>query len=115
MPGGHRLERAAAMGEEAGTTRPARPAPVLPSVQPPPAGRRGACPDPPRSPRLLAGLTGPRHFGRLGIQGYGFTPMKLPADFRFTELIHAADERIPTDAVAFGTDAIFGVVERYGR
>jgi acetylornithine deacetylase/succinyl-diaminopimelate desuccinylase-like protein len=66
-------------------------------------------------PLLLAGVTDARHFGRLGIQGYGFTPMQLPADLRFIELIHAADERIPKDAVAFGADAIFRVLERYGR
>ena len=66
-------------------------------------------------PLLLAAVTDARHFGRLGIQTYGFTPMQLPADFRFTELIHAADERIPADAVAFGADAIFRVLERYGR
>jgi acetylornithine deacetylase/succinyl-diaminopimelate desuccinylase-like protein len=66
-------------------------------------------------PLLLAGVTDARHFGRLGIQGYGFTPMQLPADLRFTELIHAADERIPADAVAFGADAMFRVLERYGR
>jgi acetylornithine deacetylase/succinyl-diaminopimelate desuccinylase-like protein len=64
-------------------------------------------------PLLLAAVTDGRHFGRLGIQTYGFTPMQLPADFRFTELIHAADERIPAGAVAFGTDAIFRVLERY--
>ena len=66
-------------------------------------------------PLLLAGVTDARHFGSLGIQGYGFTPMQLPADMKFTELIHAADERIPADSVAFGTDAIFRVLERYGR
>lgn len=66
-------------------------------------------------PMLLAAITDARHFGRLGIQGYGFTPMQLPADLRFTELIHAADERIPAEAVDFGTDAIFRVLERYGR
>ena len=55
-----------------------------------------------------------RHFGRLGIQGYGFTPMQLPPSCSFTELIHAADERIPADAVAFGADAMFRVLERYG-
>jgi acetylornithine deacetylase/succinyl-diaminopimelate desuccinylase-like protein len=64
-------------------------------------------------PLLLAAVTDGRHFGRLGIQAYGFTPMQLPAGFRFTELIHAADERIPAGAVAFGTDAIFRVLERY--
>lgn len=66
-------------------------------------------------PMLLPGVTDARHFGQLGIQGYGFTPMKLPKDFRFMELIHAADERIPAEAVEFGADATFHVLERYGR
>jgi acetylornithine deacetylase/succinyl-diaminopimelate desuccinylase-like protein len=60
-------------------------------------------------------MTDARHFGRLGIQGYGFTPMQLPPDLRFSELIHAADERIPAGAVEFGADAYFRVLERYGR
>jgi acetylornithine deacetylase/succinyl-diaminopimelate desuccinylase-like protein len=66
-------------------------------------------------PLLLAAFTDARYFARLGIQHYGFTPMQLPADMRFTELIHAADERVPVDAVRFGTDAVFRVLERYGR
>jgi acetylornithine deacetylase/succinyl-diaminopimelate desuccinylase-like protein len=66
-------------------------------------------------PLLLAAFTDARHFARLGIQSYGFTPMQLPREMRFTELIHAADERIPVDAVRFGTDAVFRVLERYGR
>jgi len=66
-------------------------------------------------PLLLAAITDARHFGRLGIQTYGFTPMQLPTEMRFTELIHGADERIPAAAVDFGTDAIFRVLERYGR
>jgi acetylornithine deacetylase/succinyl-diaminopimelate desuccinylase-like protein len=41
--------------------------------------------------------------------------MRLPDDFRFMDLIHAADERIPADAVAFGADAMYRVLERYGR
>ena len=31
------------------------------------------------------------------------------------DLIHAADERLPVDAVRFGTDAVFEVLQRYGR
>ncbi len=64
-------------------------------------------------PLLLAAVTDARHFGRLGIQGYGFTPMQLPAELRFTELIHSADERVPVDAVGFGADALFRVAQRY--
>jgi acetylornithine deacetylase/succinyl-diaminopimelate desuccinylase-like protein len=66
-------------------------------------------------PLLLAAFTDARHFARLGIQHYGFTPMQLPREMRFTELIHAADERVPVDAVDFGTDAVYRVLERYAR
>jgi acetylornithine deacetylase/succinyl-diaminopimelate desuccinylase-like protein len=66
-------------------------------------------------PLLLAAFTDARHFARLGIQHYGFTPMQLPANLRFTELIHAADERVPVEALRFGTDAVLRVLERYGR
>jgi hypothetical protein len=41
--------------------------------------------------------------------------MQLPPELRFLELIHAADERLPADAMEFGTDTIHAVLERYGR
>lgn len=66
-------------------------------------------------PFLLPAFTDGRIFGRLGIQTYGFIPMKLPADFNFFETIHAADERIPIEAVKFGTDILYTLLQRYGR
>jgi acetylornithine deacetylase/succinyl-diaminopimelate desuccinylase-like protein len=63
-------------------------------------------------PLLQIGVTDGRFFSRLGIQTYGFLPMRLPGDFAFTELIHAADERIPAEAVEFGTDAVYRVLQR---
>ena len=65
-------------------------------------------------PLLLSGVTDGRFFSQLGIQTYGFTPMRLPEDFNFTGTIHAADERIPVDAVEYGTNAIFQVMQRFG-
>jgi acetylornithine deacetylase/succinyl-diaminopimelate desuccinylase-like protein len=65
-------------------------------------------------PLLLSGTTDGRFFSRLGIQSYGFLPMQLPADFAFTEVIHAADERIPATAVEFGADAIYQALQRFG-
>jgi acetylornithine deacetylase/succinyl-diaminopimelate desuccinylase-like protein len=64
-------------------------------------------------PLLLPAVTDARIFSRLGIQTYGFTPMKLPPGFDFFKMVHAADERIPTDAVAFGADAIYELLNRY--
>jgi acetylornithine deacetylase/succinyl-diaminopimelate desuccinylase-like protein len=40
--------------------------------------------------------------------------MQLPEELRFMELVHAEDERIPVDAVEFGTRAIRRLLERFG-
>jgi acetylornithine deacetylase/succinyl-diaminopimelate desuccinylase-like protein len=63
-------------------------------------------------PYVAAGVTDARFFSLLGIQTYGFTPLKLPDDFNFQTAIHAADERVPVDAVAFGTQAIFKALQK---
>jgi acetylornithine deacetylase/succinyl-diaminopimelate desuccinylase-like protein len=65
-------------------------------------------------PLLMPASTDGRHFARLGIQTYGFLPMQLPAEMRFMELVHAEDERIPVDALEFGTSAIRRLLERFG-
>lgn len=65
-------------------------------------------------PLVLSGVTDGRYFARLGIQTYGFLPMPLPPDFNFSRTIHAADERIPLEAVSFGTNAIFQAVQQFG-
>ena len=65
-------------------------------------------------PLLLSGTTDGRLFAQLGIQTYGFLPMKLPADFDFTRTIHGADERIPVEAVEFGTRAMTELLQRFG-
>ena len=64
-------------------------------------------------PLLLSATTDARCFAKLGIQTYGFIPMKLPEGFDFTKMIHAANERIPIEAVAFGADAIFRLLQRF--
>ena len=64
-------------------------------------------------PLLLSGASDARFFSRLGIQTYGFLPMPLPENFNFSQTIHAADERIPIEAIDFGTNAIFKVLKRF--
>jgi acetylornithine deacetylase/succinyl-diaminopimelate desuccinylase-like protein len=66
-------------------------------------------------PLVLMGVTDARFFSKLGIQTYGFTPMQLPHNFNFTELAHAANERIPIEAMDFGTQAIFEALQRFGE
>jgi acetylornithine deacetylase/succinyl-diaminopimelate desuccinylase-like protein len=64
-------------------------------------------------PLLLTAVTDGRHLAQLGIQSYGFIPMKLPEGFEFFNLTHNADERIPVEAVGFGADAIYDVLKEY--
>ena len=64
-------------------------------------------------PMMLPAVTDARHFSPLGIQTYGFMPLNVPEDFPLTTLAHAADERVPAEAVQFGAEAIFRAVERY--
>jgi acetylornithine deacetylase/succinyl-diaminopimelate desuccinylase-like protein len=66
-------------------------------------------------PLLLSGVTDARHFSRLGIQTYGFTPMKIPPGLDFWRLAHAADERIPVGALEFGIEAIYKLMQRFGE
>ncbi len=75
---------------------------------------READPDGIPVPLLLSGTTDGRLFSRLGIQTYGFLPMQLPEDFNFARTIHAADERIPMEAVDFGANAIYKLLQRFG-
>jgi acetylornithine deacetylase/succinyl-diaminopimelate desuccinylase-like protein len=66
-------------------------------------------------PMLMPASTDGRFFSRLGIQTYGFTPMTLPAEMKFTSLVHGVDERIPVAAVEFGTACVTRLVERFGE
>lgn len=65
-------------------------------------------------PVLLPGVTDGRLFARLGIQSYGFIPLRLDPGFSFIDTIHAADERVPVKALEFGTRALTELLTRYG-
>ena len=54
-------------------------------------------------PYCLSGGTDAKSFSRLGIRCFGFTPLRLPADLDFSGLFHGIDERVPVDALEFGT------------
>ncbi|HIQ11281.1 MAG TPA: M20/M25/M40 family metallo-hydrolase [Caldilineales bacterium] len=61
---------------------------------------------------LQVGVTDARFFARLGIQTYGFLPLKLPTDFDFASTIHAANERVPVEAIEFGAEALYRAIQR---
>ncbi len=64
-------------------------------------------------PFLQIGVTDARFFGRVGIESYGFLPMRMPDDFVGLQYIHAADERVPAAALEFGAEAVWRAVQRF--
>jgi acetylornithine deacetylase/succinyl-diaminopimelate desuccinylase-like protein len=54
------------------------------------------------APYLMSGGTDAKHWHKLGIRCFGFTPLRLPGELDFTALFHGVDERVPTDALEFG-------------
>ncbi|HEX4063684.1 MAG TPA: M20/M25/M40 family metallo-hydrolase [Streptosporangiaceae bacterium] len=54
-------------------------------------------------PYCLSGGTDAKSFSTLGIRCFGFAPLRLPADLDFSGMFHGIDERVPVDALAFGT------------
>jgi acetylornithine deacetylase/succinyl-diaminopimelate desuccinylase-like protein len=65
-------------------------------------------------PFVTMATTDARHFARRGIQTYGFTPMRLPPEYAFARMAHGADERIPSDAVDWGTARLGRVLATFG-
>ena len=54
-------------------------------------------------PYMMSGGTDAKAFVKLGMRCFGFAPLRLPPDLDFTALFHGIDERVPVDALQFGT------------
>ncbi len=54
-------------------------------------------------PYMLSGGTDAKSFSRLGMRCFGFSPLRLPADLDFAGMFHGVDERVPLEALHFGT------------
>jgi acetylornithine deacetylase/succinyl-diaminopimelate desuccinylase-like protein len=54
-------------------------------------------------PYMMSGGTDAKAFVKLGMRCFGFAPLRLPPDLDFTALFHGIDERVPVDALLFGT------------
>nr|WP_206442310.1 M20/M25/M40 family metallo-hydrolase [Streptomyces boncukensis] len=57
-------------------------------------------------PYCMSGGTDAKQFSRLGITGYGFTPLRLPEGFDYQALFHGVDERVPVEALRFGVHVL---------
>ncbi|MEV6784253.1 M20/M25/M40 family metallo-hydrolase [Streptomyces sp. NPDC051098] len=53
-------------------------------------------------PYCMPGGTDAKQFSRLGITGYGFSPLKLPQGYDYAAMFHGVDERVPVEALHFG-------------
>ncbi|HVE73482.1 MAG TPA: M20/M25/M40 family metallo-hydrolase [Mycobacteriales bacterium] len=54
-------------------------------------------------PYMLSGGTDAKSFDRLGIRGFGFSPLRLPPGLDFAGMFHGVDERVPLESLRFGT------------
>jgi acetylornithine deacetylase/succinyl-diaminopimelate desuccinylase-like protein len=72
-----------------------------------------ADPGAPVLPYLLSGGTDNKALSKLGITGYGFAPLQLPADLDFPALFHGVDERVPLDALVFGRRVLGDLLTNY--
>ncbi|CAN2238536.1 M20/M25/M40 family metallo-hydrolase [Candidatus Planktophila dulcis] len=62
-------------------------------------------------PYLMSGGTDNKALSELGIIGYGFSPLKLPADLDFMALFHGVDERVPISGLEFGVNVLADFLE----
>ena len=62
-------------------------------------------------PYLMSGGTDNKALSELGIVGYGFSPLKLPADLDFMSLFHGVDERVPIEGLKFGVRVLADFLE----
>ena len=62
-------------------------------------------------PYLMSGGTDNKALSELGIVGYGFSPLKLPADLDFMALFHGVDERVPISGLEFGVHVLADFLE----
>ncbi|MFE0474708.1 M20/M25/M40 family metallo-hydrolase [Streptomyces sp. NPDC058947] len=53
-------------------------------------------------PFSMSGGTDAKQFSRLGVTGYGFTPLRLPDGYDYAAMFHGVDERVPVEALHFG-------------
>jgi acetylornithine deacetylase/succinyl-diaminopimelate desuccinylase-like protein len=53
-------------------------------------------------PYLMSGGTDAKAFATLGINCFGFAPLRLPPELNFAALFHGIDERVPVEGLEFG-------------
>jgi acetylornithine deacetylase/succinyl-diaminopimelate desuccinylase-like protein len=62
-------------------------------------------------PYTMSGGTDNKALSELGIKGFGFSPLLLPADLDFMALFHGVDERVPITGIEFGVKVLADFLE----
>ena len=62
-------------------------------------------------PYCLSGGTDNKALSLLGITGYGFAPLRLPADIDFAPMFHGIDEKVPVESLRFGTRVLARLID----
>lgn len=63
-------------------------------------------------PYVMSGGTDNKALADLGIIGYGFSPLKLDAEFDFMAMFHGVDERVPIEGLTFGVRVLKDFLEK---
>ena len=66
-------------------------------------------------PYCLSGGTDNKALSLLGITGYGFAPLQLPADLDFAPMFHGINERVPTASLEFGATVLHRFIQLSAR
>jgi acetylornithine deacetylase/succinyl-diaminopimelate desuccinylase-like protein len=53
-------------------------------------------------PYMISGGTDAKAFSSIGIQCYGFSPLRMPPELDYWRMFHGVDERVPVDGLTFG-------------
>lgn len=77
------------------------------------ASLRAYDPDAKLIPYLLPAGTDNKSLARLGIDGYGFAPLQLPAELNFPAMFHGVDERVPLESLVFGRQVLEHFLRTY--
>jgi acetylornithine deacetylase/succinyl-diaminopimelate desuccinylase-like protein len=62
-------------------------------------------------PFTMSGGTDNKALSKIGIIGYGFSPLKLDPELDFMALFHGVDERVPVDGLRFGVNVLKDFLE----
>lgn len=61
-------------------------------------------------PYCLSGGTDNKALSTIGVTGYGFAPLRLPAELDFAPMFHGVDERVPLESLEFGARVLWRLI-----